>query len=527
MSVASANLNSVERPAHVMLHQGEPRAAPDSNVKQVDQEKKLHEDIRMRREDAAVSNHGRNIPSEGAPAHATLSPKSCAEVVPSTVYALRKPQSEVVRHLDKFKRPVYTSGNSYRDMYEKRLELLRGPVMSQARAQWGRRLPSSNFFDRIEDAKPQATGCFDYVVCGVLMKKMVSRPSVISYYKGPGAVNCTANGIAPSTNLCSTGDTLWLEDTSHKLQLLVASYLVDDFVNGMVVAVRGRRDEAGAFQVTDVCLAMFPMPKPIRALVSSATSASAGPFIAFVSGLNFGAPEGFPPELHSAVRFLLGQCERKQDKQLASAIQWLIVSGGTFAVNGAEKALNDADSLFAQLASIFPVDLMPGHNDPTNASLPQIPLHSHLFRRARLCQDFHAVTNPYECSSSGLHLLGHAGQPVDDILCSTRAVTPLQALEMSLRARHLAPTAPDTLPTPPFHDCDPFVIQDAPHVLFSGGHDKAAFRWHPAPCGSTGTLCLCVPAFHRQPAVILVNMHDPSDVRTHFFDAPAPFLHSR
>ena len=76
-----------------------------------------------------------------------------------------------------------------------------------------------------------------------------------------------------------------------------------------------------------------------------------------------------------------------------------------------------------------------------------------------------------------MELLGHSGQPVKDMQRSM-AMEPLDALEMSLRARHLAPTAPDTLPTQPFEDADPFVLEATPHVLFSGGHERAQHRWH-------------------------------------------------
>lgn len=76
-----------------------------------------------------------------------------------------------------------------------------------------------------------------------------------------------------------------------------------------------------------------------------------------------------------------------------------------------------------------------------------------------------------------MELLGHSGQPVKDMQRSM-AMEPLDALEISLRARHLAPTAPDTLPTQPFEDADPFVLEATPHVLFSGGHERAQHRWH-------------------------------------------------
>ena len=86
-------------------------------------------------------------------------------------------------------------------------------------------------------------------------------------------------------------------------------------------------------------------------------------------------------------------------------------------------------------------------------------------------------------------------------------------LQLSLEVLHLAPTAPDSLPSQPFEDGDPFVIDKVPHVLFSGGHCKAEHFFRRHPSGVSGTMCICVPAFHLQPAVVWVNLRDPRDVR--------------
>merc|ERR1712045_876837 len=91
---------------------------------------------------------------------------------------------------------------------------------------------------------------------------------------------------------------------------------------------------------------------------------------------------------------------------------------------------------------------------------------------------------------------------------------------MGLEALHLAPTAPDTLPMPPLDGRDPFVIDEVPHVLFSGCHTKAEHRWMAAPRGDSeksGTQLVCVPDFQSHPAIVLVNLFDPREVRVHEF----------
>lgn len=45
---------------------------------------------------------------------------------------------------------------------------------------------------------------------------------------------------------------------------------------------------------------------------------------------------------------------------------------------------------------------------------------------------------------------------------------PVEILEHTLNLRHTCPTSPDTLRSYSLTETDPFVIQDAPHVYFSG-----------------------------------------------------------
>jgi hypothetical protein len=49
-------------------------------------------------------------------------------------------------------------------------------------------------------------------------------------------------------------------------------------------------------------------------------------------------------------------------------------------------------------------------------------------------------------------------------------------LEAVLRWGHLVPTAPDTLTAYAFSDNDPFILADAPHVLFAGNQPAFATR---------------------------------------------------
>lgn len=66
--------------------------------------------------------------------------------------------------------------------------------------------------------------------------------------------------------------------------------------------------------------------------------------------------------------------------------------------------------------------------------------------------------------------MGTSGQNVKDVrqYANYFQDKPLEALELTLKARHLCPTAPDTLRSFPFVNEDPFVITESPHIYFAG-----------------------------------------------------------
>jgi DNA polymerase delta subunit 2 len=140
-----------------------------------------------------------------------------------------------------------------------------------------------------------------------------------------------------------------------------------------------------------------------------------------------------------------------------------------------------------QLAAAVPVDVMPGTDDPSNFILPQQPLHRCLLPRSSRYSSLRLVTNPYEATVGGRAFLGCSGQALEDMCKYTaeregedQVARGLRLLEGTLSWRHLAPTAPDTLPCYPFCDIDPFILRKCPHVYFCGNQVRG---W---VTGSTG-----------------------------------------
>jgi len=429
--------------------------------------------------------------------------------------------------LGKFNRHRVTDWNQYAAVYAARLRQLRGSVMEEARALWGGMVSPDCFRTEISGYRHGGVGAREVVIVGVLFKDLKARTNVIEQFRSnplSSRLPSEDTGVDPEPGcLCSDNDALFLEDTSMRLRITVASEQLGGLCTGLVAAVKGLATSEGGFNVTSMVFSRLPAPPALpRGLGDNIQQ---GPFMAMVSGLAPPTPDAagsLKEAYEKLIEFLAKGSEGK--------VEGLLVCGGALCSKSGEggkmtkEGLAAADELLARLAGVVPVQVMPGRADPTNLSLPQMPLHPHLFRRARACPKgaLRCVSNPYSGSVDGfgLNLLGHSGQPVQDILRCTRGTAPLDALRMCLESLHLAPTAPDTLAMPPFQGEDPFIMKEVPHVLFSGGHSRAEHQWQLAARGTdatSGTQCICVPAFHAQPAVVLVNLRDPRDVRVQEF----------
>lgn len=73
------------------------------------------------------------------------------------------------------------------------------------------------------------------------------------------------------------------------------------------------------------------------------------------------------------------------------------------------------DLWVAQLLSSCFVDILPGATDPANIAIPQQPFHPCLFPHSARFSSFERVTNPYRFQLDEATVMGHSGQPVNDI----------------------------------------------------------------------------------------------------------------
>eukprot|EP00985_Skeletonema_marinoi_P007177 scaffold3135_cov181-Skeletonema_marinoi.AAC.2 len=226
--------------------------------------------------------------------------------------------------------------------------------------------------------------------------------------------------------------------------------------------------------------------------------------------------------------------EDKENTKKASSNNATKKSGKYDSTANVTFSLRELDVYITEILSAgIPVDYIPGWNDPTNANWPQRPLHSCLLPNSVGFVDlFRRSTNPYESDCSGVKVLGSDGLNVADLRrflpkkCAGDdevndegaevKVSPsssIDALHQTLNISHMAPTGPDSLPTFPSSETDPFVMTSRPAVYFIGNCDEFEARLVgekgetiDTAADDDATRLVCVPSFSATGEVVLVNL---------------------
>ncbi|KZT65450.1 hypothetical protein DAEQUDRAFT_759330 [Daedalea quercina L-15889] len=253
-------------------------------------------------------------------------------------------------------------------------------------------------------------------------------------------------------------------------------------------------------------------------------------WVALVSGLEIGAPSPADAQIQMLVEYLTGEAGGPDDQAICSRISRLIIAGNSLSqavstgTNEDEKVERDRKgrrfghdptnfsqhatlTLSAHLLDIarsMPVHILPGASDPAGTLLPQQAFPRAMFRGASAYASFTCETNPTyirvgppsfvppapdtgkgkqkasaaaASTSNGTQqpgpsraILVSSGQPVEDMYkyLPSPPHTRLALACQSLRWRHLAPTAPDTLWCHPYFAQDPFVLAETPDVYVVG-----------------------------------------------------------
>lgn len=393
----------------------------------------------------------------------------------------------------------------YAHIYAARLMQMRPLLSERAQQKWGPNV----LIRKLCDLQAGEECC----IVGTLFKRMDLQPSILREISDE-------HNLLPQparAKYISETDELILEDELQRIKLK-GKIDRDKCVTGSVIAIYGAEKNDGMFTVEDFCMADLP-------LQTSRSALSSDRFVLLASGLGLGSSHADSMlGLQLLIDMVTGQLGDQGEQKGAANISRVLLAGNLLSQStqdkdastkpkyltkktqaGSVEAIRLLDELLLQLVASLPVDVMPGQNDPTNFTLPQQPLHRCMFPLSSLYPTLQLVSNPYLASIDGVRFLGTSGQNVIDIQKYSSMNSHLQILEETLRLRHVAPTAPDTLGCYPFYQKDPFILEECPHVYFSGNAPTLESKLIKGPDGQE-VLLVTIPDFSATQTACLVNL---------------------
>ncbi|XP_055800724.1 DNA polymerase delta small subunit isoform X2 [Solanum dulcamara] len=381
---------------------------------------------------------------------------------------LQRKQS-IYQSLDKsfgIQKEVYR-GQQYSQIYFARLHLMRTLLYSLL-PNWKPHLPVCTVLG-LEEGK-------ECIIVGTLYKHMKLKPSILDEY----SKERSASLFVQRHNFTHPDDNLVLEDESGRVKLSGCMLLPSTYVTG--------EDK----------------------------------YVVFISGLSVGRSSSNPLQFQLFVDHITGHLGDEKEQNIAAQIVQVVIAGNSVEVphgllNGQNMGSKDQSRLFepikeldillTQIAASIPLDIMPGSSDPANFALPQQPLHRCLFPGSSAYSTFRSCTNPHCFELDNIRFLGTSGQNIDDLGKYSEANNNIEFMERTLRWRHLAPTAPNTLGCYPFTDRDPFYVETCPHVYFVGNQDKYESRLIKGSEGQMVTL-ICIPRFAETGVAAVLNIRN-------------------
>ncbi|KAI1501103.1 DNA polymerase alpha/epsilon subunit B-domain-containing protein [Biscogniauxia marginata] len=487
-----------------------------------------------------------------------------------------KPEDELERVASSY-RPLHTfrlnKERSYKqqfaDMYFLRLTKIKPAVDQIAAAAWADTVIGGEpckKAERVLDIR-QGELCW---VSGTVYMDMPLKPNILEDVSKDRWISAP---VSDNKYYSDDGsDAVTLEDESGRIRL-TGDVLKDVvLVTGCIIAVLGTENVNGELEVIGVKFPGLPAqpdrwavskpptngtskPKKVKdedeEMTDSRPKGSGGK-IAIVSGLSFsGNDTSHALELSLLLEYLLGEALDPAAQQELSHISRLIIAGNSISLEERPAADEDPkdkaqqhqqqkkygydsssynalpsqllDGFLSALLPTMPVTLLPGAQDPANASYPQQPIHPAMFPKSRIYASqpgpgpggkeaagwFDTVTNPWEGEVDGWRVLGTGGQNIDDIFKYVGSDDRLGMMEATCRWRCCAPTAPDTLWSYPFQDDDPFVMQTCPHLYFVGCQPEFGTRViRPSDSDSDSSAAVrlvAVPSFAATRELVLVD----------------------
>lgn len=467
---------------------------------------------------------------------------------PTAVIASSQPQSFVIDTKNK------SYKHQYSNIYFLRLHQLRKFVEAEAKSRWGNYDTKPKFIPRVLEVE-KGTLCY---IIGTVYMEMPLKPNVLEDLARDHSIPAPP----PPPTFYSDDDIITLEDESGRICLVGDRIHSAGLVTGVILGALGIETANGDFQVVDYCFAgLTPQPKPQpewpitheeeKMDVDGDHPSDTDEWIALVSGFEVGALSPVDAQIELLVEFLTGELGGTHEQSSSSRISRLIIAGNSLAefVTTAAEAPIETDrksrrygqeqSTFSPHATVtlsaylhdiarsMPIHLLPGPSDPSGTILPQQALPRAMFGGASAFSTFTCETNPAyihlgkpsssknegkaSSSKNGTvqgqrTLLVNSGQPLNDMFkyLASPPHSRLSMAESTLRWRHMAPTAPDTLWCHPFFTVDPFVITEPADFYIIGNQPQFATKM--VEGDESRCRIILVPAFKETGIIVLANL---------------------
>ncbi|XP_056171046.1 DNA polymerase delta small subunit isoform X2 [Syzygium oleosum] len=409
--------------------------------------------------------------------------------------ALRRKQSAYLSLDETFEiqKEMYR-GQQYSQIYFARLHMMRTLLYSLV-PNWKPHVPVCTVLG-LEGGK-------ECIIVGTLYKHMKLKPTILDEY----SKERSAVPLVRRHNFMDPLDHLVLEDESGRVKLGGSSLSPTSYVTGVVAALHGRETDAGDFLVQDVLEAGLPsqLEFPLKSREDK--------YVVLVSGLSIGSSTCNPLQFQLLVDHITGHLGDEQEQGIAAEIVHVVIAGNSVEIprgilnrqNLASKDLSRLSEPIKELDILLTQGCLwiSCQGRMTQQTLPCLSsLSTDAFSLV------HQLTTHLDLVQILIVLsLTILGQNIDDLEKYSEAKNKLEFMERTLRWRHLAPTAPNTLGCYPFTDRDPFLIESCPHVYFVGNQDKYETQTLE---GSEGQLVrlICIPNFCETGTAVVLNLRN-------------------
>jgi DNA polymerase II small subunit len=284
---------------------------------------------------------------------------------------------------------------------------------------------------------------------------------------------------------------LRLEDTESTATVMVYPDLeasvnrrVQDLLLDQVVCISAIKSRNDLFILEDVLFPEVPQRAPNKA--------SEPVYAALISDLHVGSKLFMRAEFNRFLLWLNGKLGNTNWREIAGRVKYIVLAGdivdgiGVYPRQTKELTIRDiyrqyaaASRYLEQIPDYVKLIIIPGNHDASRKALPQPALPKDFAEPVYEVREVQSLGNPSSLSLHGVELLVYHGRSLDDVIANTPGVSfgkPQKAMEVLLRARHLAPIYGQRTPIAPSKR-DYLVIERVPDIFHTGhvhvvGHDR-------------------------------------------------------